>query len=346
MAFTQGLCNAFQVYLNDVAGKNAPALKRDRVGYLDALMSSLNTAGVEKIPVPSDGKYRETIVKFYQRGVASDIAEDCEGILDCSGDIEQEPFEQKVAVDDCIATKGLIFNENEMRKLCESDATWISNIIMGQMNAINVQLDKRILADAVANFGVFADGTNLKEVPLFTPAPENAPRSIAMAQIRHQYDEVGSMGVPLIIGSGNFDLYAKSQEIACCNSSVGTDLSLWSDYAYYNDRFVEGIAGAGHFIVLAPNVTQLLTWNKYLGDYAKRNDVFEHGTLTDPFTGLTYDMKVHYDDCKEQYTIKLFLHYKLWQLPADSFAGTDDFAGVNYSFDWKDCSEIADCPAP
>lgn len=346
MAFTQGLCEAFQTYLNDVAGKNAPALKRDRVGYLDALLSNLNTDGIEKIPVPSDGKYKETLIKFYQRGIASNIDEDCAGILDCTGSVEQEPFEKKVAVDDCISTKGLIFTEDEMRKLCESDATWISNIVMGQMNAINVELDKRIITDQSANFGDFADGTSLKEVPLFTDAPENAPRSIAMAQIRHQYEEVGAVGVPLIIGSGNFDLYAKSTEIACCNSSVGTDLSLWNDYAYYNDRFVEGIAGAGHFIVLAPNVNQLLTWNKYLGSYAKRNDVFEHGTITDPFTGLTYDMKVHYDDCTEKYVIKLFLHYKLFQLPANSFNAGDEFAGVNYTFDWKDCSEIAECPAP
>ena len=46
---------------------------------------------------PSDGKYRETLIKFYQRGIASNIDEDCSGILDCTGSVEQEPFEKKVS---------------------------------------------------------------------------------------------------------------------------------------------------------------------------------------------------------------------------------------------------------
>ncbi len=32
MAYTQGLCSAIQVNLNDVAGTNAPALARQKVG--------------------------------------------------------------------------------------------------------------------------------------------------------------------------------------------------------------------------------------------------------------------------------------------------------------------------
>ena len=147
----------------------------------------------------------------------------------------------------------------------------------------------------------------------------------------------------MMIGSGNFDLYAKTQQIACCNSTTGTDLAQWVDYQYYNDRFVEGIVGANHFLVLAPGAVQLVTWNKYVGDYAKRNDVFEHGTLTDPFSGLTYDLKVHYDDCIDQYVIKFQLNWTMFFIPANAFSAGDDLFGVNYTFDFEDCSEIVSC---
>jgi flagellar basal body rod protein FlgG len=64
MAFTQGLCQKLQTDLNNVAGMNAPALKRDRVGYLDALVSEENRMGFEAIPVPTNGKYRAVQVNY------------------------------------------------------------------------------------------------------------------------------------------------------------------------------------------------------------------------------------------------------------------------------------------
>ena len=338
MAFTQGLCQKLQTTLNRVAGQNAPSLKRDRVGYLEALVSEANTAGVEQIPVPTNGKKRMVQIDYYQRGTEADI----NGDLGCTEDVEQEPFEKIVSVDDSVSSKGLVFNEDEMRKLCEADDIWVANIVMAQMNAVNTTLNKHLLGLQAANFGNFADGTTAKSVKLFEDGT-NASRGIATAQIRHEYDKTAASGAPLIVGGGNFDLFAKVNQIACCND-LGADLSRWTDFLYYYDRFVETEIGAGHFVVLAPGATQLVTWNKYAGNYAKQNDVFTHGTITDPFTGLTYDLKVHYDDCADKWVIKFFLHFTLCFLPVNAFGATDDLNGVNYTFDWTDCSTIEACP--
>lgn len=337
MAFTQGLCQKLQTDLNMVAGMNAPALKRDRVGYLDALMSQENRQGFEAIPLPTNGKNRKVQINYIQRGVDADVLTTCTNSCDTA--VEPAPFETIVDVPNCLETKGMLFNEDEMRKLCEADAVYVSNVIMAQMNAINVKLDKLLLAQQLANFGKFEDGTAQKSVKLFENTT-NAPRAIATAQIRHQYDLTGASGAPMLIGGGTLDLFAKTQQIACCNSTTGTDLARWTDYMYFNDRFVEGVIGAGEFIVLAPGAVQLLTWNKYVGDYAKRNDVFEHGTITDPFTGLTYDLKVHYDDCADAWSIKLFLNWGAFFIPANAFAATDSLNGVNYTFNWLDTSVI------
>ena len=339
MAFTQGLCQKLQTTLNRTAGQNAPALKRDRVGFLEALISDENRAGVEMIPIETNGKKRLVQIDYYQRGTEADV--DLTGNTSCSADIEKEPLETIVSVDEVISTKGLIFNEDEMRKLCEADDVWVSNVLMGQMNAINVALNKQLLALQAANFGTFADGAVQKTVKLFEDTT-NAARGIATAQIRHEYEKTAASGAPLMIGGGTLDLFAKATQIACCND-LGADLSRWTDYRYYNDRFVEGVIGTGEFIVLAPGAVQLVTWNKYVGSYAKRNDVFEHATIVDPFTGLTYDLKVHYDDCNDQWTIKFFLNWTLFFIPNNAFEATDDLSGVNYTFNWKDCSTIVGC---
>lgn len=340
MAFTQGLCQKLQTTLNRTAGQNAPALKRDRVGYLEALLSEANTAGVEMIPIETNGKKRLVQIDYYQRGTGADI----NGDLGCTEDVEQEPFEKIVDVSDSVSSKGLIFNEDEMRKLCEGDDVWVSNIVMAQMNAVNVALNKHLLGLQAANFGNFADGTTQKSVKLFEDT-SNAARGIAGAQIKHEYDKTAASGTPIIVGGGNFDLFAKVNQIACCNQ-LGVDMSQVSDWAYYYDRFTETEIGANRFVVMAPGATQLVTWNKYVGSYAKRNDVFEHGTITDPFTGLTYDLKVHYDDCNDKWVIKFFVHFSLEFLPANAWEATDDLNGVNYTFDWLDCSTIETCPAP
>ena len=339
-AFTQGLCSKLQQDLNNVAGSNAPALKRDRTGYLDAVVSEENKSGVEMIQVPTNGKYRAVQINYIQRGTTDDVNLTCSQT--CEGSIEKAPFETVVNITNCIETKGLVFNEDQMRKLCEPDSVYVSNVIMSQMNAVNVALNKQMLALQASSFGNFADGTNLKSVQLFENTT-NAARAIATAQIRHEYEKTGAVGAPLMIGGGNLDLFAKVQQIACCNSTTGTDLARWVDYMYYNDRFVDTEIGANEFIVLAPGAVQLVTWNKYVGSYAKRNDVFEHGTITDPFTGLTYDLKVHYDDCADQWVIKFLLNWELFFIPANAFAASDDLSGVNYSFHFEDCSTITSC---
>jgi hypothetical protein len=71
--------------------------------------------------------------------------------------------------------------------------------------------------------------------------------------------------------------------------------------------------------------------------------VFEHGTITDPFTGLTYDLKVHYDDCADQWSIKLQLNWGLFFIPANAFNAEDINTGVNYTFHFADCSTIVGC---
>ena len=344
-SFTESLCQKLQTTLNRTAGENAPSMKRDRVGYLEAIMSDANTAGIEKIPVPTNGKNRMVQIDYIQRGtqatVESGTFEEMPS-LGCDADVVVKPKEQIIEVSNLAKSSGLLFEESEMRKLCEGDDVWVSNVLMSQINAVNVEMNKYLLAQQALNFGKFADGTVKKDVKLFEDTT-NSQRGIATAKMRHEYDKTAASGAPIIVAGGNFDLYAKMNQIACCND-LGVDLARWTDYQYYYDRFVDGQVGNNEMIMLAPGAVQLVTWNAYVGDYAKRNDVFEHGTMTDPFTGLTYDLKIQYDSCEDKWKIQFGVHFQVVYLPADGFEATDDLSGVNYTFNFGDCSDIVACP--
>ncbi|MAB40592.1 MAG: hypothetical protein CL525_16040 [Aequorivita sp.] len=342
--FTKGLCQKLQTTLNRTAGENAPSMKRDRVGYLEALLSDANTAGIEAIPVETNGKNRIVQIDYISRGTEASVEsgsfEEMPS-LSCDGETVVKPKEQLIEVKNLAKSTGLSFVESEMRKLCEGDDVWVSNVLMSQMNAVNVEMNKYLLAQQALNFGKFADGTAKKDIKLFEDTT-NGQRGIATAKMRHEYDKAAASGAPIIVAGGNFDLYAKMNQIACCNE-LGFDLARWTDYRYYYDRFVDGQVGTNEMIMLAPGAVQLVTWNAYVGDYAKRNDVFEHGTLTDPFTGLTYDIKIHYDDCRDRWSIQFGVHFEVVYLPQDGFDQNDDLAGVNYTFNFGDCSTIEAC---
>jgi hypothetical protein len=332
MAYTQGLCSALQVNLNDIAGINAPALNRQKVGYLDALMSEMNRMNMTATVVPSDGKFKTTQVNYQPQACDSDVVTDC--APNCTPEVTPEPKSVNITEFACAKYK-MAFAEDDMRKLCEADSVWAGQNIMRAMNAINVSVDKSLLTLQASNFGTFADGANNKSVPLFN-STTNAPNPMAWAAIRHFYDQTSAAGSPLIIGGGSIDLFAKAQQIACCNSTAGMDLArMTGDGYFFNDVNVNSIIDPKEFIVLAPGAVQLITWNKYLGEYAKRNDSFEHGTIVDPFTGLVYDLKTSYDDCAEKWYIELALNWHLFFLPTPILCAD---AGVNLTFHFSDCS--------
>lgn len=343
MAYTEGLCSAIQVNLNEIAGTNAPALRREKTGMVDALMSEYNRAGFTAQVVPTNGKFRTVQINYTTQACDSDVSTSC--TTDCNADVTPEPKEALITDFACLKYK-MAFDEAEMRKLCEADTVWVGQSIMRAMNAINVALDKALLSQIQANQGQFVGDngscTNSPlSVPLFNTSGQVNPMS--WAYIKHIFEQTGYAGVPIMVGGGSLDLWAKANQIACCNTNYGMDMGrILAESYYYSDRFANSILGGGDgktFAILAQGGNQLITWNKYLGDYAKRNDSFEHGTVADPFSGLLYDLKTNYDDCTEKWYVELALNWNLFQLPTPA-----DCTGctTNGNFLVEDCSAGGD----
>ena len=333
--FTNGICVAVQSSLNELLNNNDPALKRTQVGYLQALVSPQNTAGVNIVPIdPGNGKKKKVRITWIQRGTVSDIVHtDAET---CDAQVFPEPLEDDIEVTQFIATKWFGFNEDDMRLLCESDASYRGRVMSSKLDILMVELNKKLIALQSANFGNFNPiiYTGFKDVTMLNNAGDGISY-LGEAQVQTDFQYLDSNAKPIVIGAGNLNLYAKMAKIGCCND-LGQDLSQAGQMDFFFDRHVNSILGANHFIGLVPGYVQLLTWNKYVGSYRKENDVFSAGTVVDPYTGVTVDMKWVYDyDCAEQYKVRFSLHYDMWFIPTDSFASGDELEGVNFTLHYR-----------
>lgn len=334
--FTKGICVAIQSSLNEILHNNDPALKRTQVGYLQALVSPQNTAGVTIVPIDlKNGKKRKVRITYIQRGVASDIAH-TENVS-CDPEVFPEPLEDEIEITKYIRTKWFGFNEEDMRLLCGDDSEYRGRIMASKIDILMVELNKKLIALQAANFGEFNPyhyGATYKDVKMLN-ADGNSVNYVGETVITTDFQNMDSVARPIVIGGGNLNTYAKMAKIGCCNN-VGLDLSQAGNMDFYYDRFVDQILGANHFIGLVPGYVQLLTWNKYVGAYRRENEVFSAGTIVDPYTGITLDMKWVYDyDCAEQYKVRFFLNYDLWFIPTDSFRTGDELEGVNFTLHYR-----------
>lgn len=346
--FTTCACPAIQQALDNIAGKQAYALRRDKVGLVEFLRSPANTAGFEAIQLdPGNGKRKSVDVNYYQKLLESTVNESITD--DCSTGNESVPYCENVEITNELETTNLVFDEDNMRRICgplgARDEDWIARIMNAQLNALLVRLDKLVLAQVLANVGSFMDGSTIKAVQLFNTVATDAqgPRALAMTLFQDELDQAALMGPPNIIGANKVNRWVKALGYGTSNAA-GLDLSkLSSEFNFYYDRFVEGVFGEDEFLVIAPGVSQLLTWNKYVGPYAKANDVFEHGTIVDPFTGIVFDMKMHYDDCTDMFYIKFQLNWEFWSMPDDAADSSDDHYGVNGIFNYEVCDSVTEC---
>ena len=333
--FTTGICLAIQDALTNILASKSPSLKRTQVGYLQALVSPQNTAGVTQVPIPLNGKKRQVRITYIQRGTSSDVAHT--EAANCNVEVFPEPKDETIDVTKFIRTKWFGFNQEDMRLLCESGDEYRAQVMNSKIDILMVELDKALIALQAANFGAFnpVNYGTYKNVEMLNSAG-NAINYLGEAKIREDFQNLDSTDKPIVIGSGNLSLYASMAQIGCCND-LGQDLSQAGNLDFFRDRFVDQILGANHFIGLVPGYVQLLTWNKYVGEYfVDNNPIFSQGTVVDPFTGIQVDMKWVYDyDCNEQYKVRFFLNYDLWFIPTDSFASGDELEGVNFTLHYR-----------
>lgn len=335
--FTGAICEKILIGLEDVTRTdNLPLLRRSYLGYLDALRSSLNTTGVSVVPVQDGTKEKTVRIAYLQRAVESEVSEtettSCEPVR--YPDFSETEFEVDKFVEHQFG-----LSQRQATLICRGgDNNALISQFMGRgFDAIRRKINRRLLTIQSTNFGFNQGNTPpsaaTKSINVLV-ASTGAPLATGIQVLKQDYYEHNQYaGMPLVVGQGNIMKYFDTMTNGCCNQD-GVDMAAYaSKYgaAMFLDTITEVVIGSNQFIVLAPGMLQFIPWLRYVSYNAGQMGTSFNTTVTDPLTGMQYDMKIDYDGCLEKYFVKLSLNYGLWIQPTDTFNAGDPLYRTNGS---------------
>jgi hypothetical protein len=353
--FESCLCSNIQQALNDIAGKNAPSMLRDKTGLISFLKSPENTNGFSAIELNDpNGKFKQVSIQWVPRKGDSAVSDaSCTQSCTAVGGNETYKNCDTVAIDQCFESEEFTIPENYMRVICnpigETNQQWIATVIGSYLNAMNVKYEKMVAALLKPQIGVFPDGDIVKNVQLWnklnpTYGSMAGSRVFPLYRILDLLDQTGYTGTPGVIGGfTDLNMYFRDLNISQANMLGNNPSAVANEVNYYYSKFLTSELGTDEFLVAVPGVAQLIEKDFYVGEYAKKGATFEHGFITDPISGITYGMKWTYQDWCDKYIMKLFKLFTVWTLPTDSYESSDANYGVNGLFNYKVCDEIVDC---
>lgn len=345
MAITNDeFCYTVMRELGEVAGTNGDPLRnRQPTGLLDALRSTENTSGteVDRLYDSGDGKTKKVILKHIIPDAVADTATTITDICDDDGTAAAWNYtDVEIGLEVQSAVKKL--TADQMRVLCETESEWRMKLIGQMLNSVHKKLNQTLVSPFYAGVGGILGGNGapgesyefLFRDTLLQINPEG------VMDMMQDLGDTGMVGLPIVVGGGNIKKYADLKGIACCNA-LGLDVSQVQDFLLYYDNDVDAqLANASEnnmFFVFAPGAAQFVDKPFYQGEFRRITDDSIRDTITDPISGLTWDFRAKYDDCTDdgEWTIKLSLHYDVWQLPLTLFKSTDDRYKINYNWAFK-----------
>lgn len=333
--FTAGICEQILSNLSQYASAgNLPANVRSRLGFLNWIQSPLNKQAVEVIPISEDTKKVPSVrIKYQQRVVESEVTTSEDG--NCTPERYPDFLETTMDVDS-IVSYNFGLSQRQATLICnEGDSELINNQINLAFDALARTVNRVLLGKLLLNFGynqgvspASAGTTSINTLVAAT----GAPIATAIQDLHQDYYESNQYtGIPAVIGQGNIIKYFRTIRSGCCNDS-GVDMNALAaelGFAPFIDTQIESVLGTNQFAVMAPGLWQLVPYNRYVGANSGVMGTATNMTITDPVTGLTYDMKVDVDGCNEKYYIRLTLNYGLWKPPVDTFNAEDPLFRIN-----------------
>lgn len=331
-AFTAGKCLNNLINLESIKGDNFYATKkRSKIGYLEAITSPLNTMGMEQLPIQEGTKERVVEVRWNQRAISSQVNESDDGSCDTD---EFPDFNSTIfTITKYVDTK-FALNFKEFKQVCMGRSEFWQKIINARFDALAKTINGAILAEQLTNFGVnHATGSSATKSVTVFPAATGAPNASALQELMSDYEvENEFVGSPMIIGAGNIYKYWKTLEAGCCNDAGVNMMDLTNSLGWspFIDKQVDTIIGANQFVMMEPHSVQFVPFNDYVGeDATEAGSSVARGTVTDPKTGIEYDIKVLQDDCSDKWNVIISLHYDIFFTPLSQYQVDDPLYGSN-----------------
>jgi hypothetical protein len=336
----EDFCQTIQQDVSDLAGSNYPAFKREHVGFLDAVMSPANRSGYnqEYLVDGGDGKLKQILEEWIKPVPVSEMATTMQNI--CTPTDMIEPSRRVRTLTGFVSTKVMTFTKAQLRKLCDQPGEYRAKIIAAHMSSLFRKLNQGMLAKYKLQEGTFLNGVAAgKEVALIdksNPIWQMDPNGVA--SIMDDMAAMGASGRPIMVGNGLIKRYVDLANIGCCNAYGQNNATADEGFDFYVDydlaAAVGGSGASDAFLAFAPGAVQMATYSQNRGEFEVVHSHMVESTIVDPFTGITLDYEMRYDQCIKAWTLVFYLHYDVFLLD-DLFEHGDYREGINYAYRYK-----------
>lgn len=349
-------CKQLETKLVDFYGQNAAEFRTlGSIGLLKWLRSPQNMRGFRQIDIESIPGKKRAIAMLVDNPFCFDLcslAADCNTTRVSSENPAQEvvfeltspPYRVCQGEGSAAQPVALVFEEADLMRYCnETDTSYITRQIARYNKRWIESLDQRIFEILETKVGTNATGASTTDLTFFntnTTTGQMNLNATAIFFLKQLWKDAGNDMQFALIGGQGLAMIAEFKKWQGLND-MGVDLRTINEdlpFIYY-DRNSDSILGLNDFLQIAPGAAQLVTWNEYKGEKAKKvTDLYTHGTFTDPATGIEVDFDWVYDYNCKTYTYQPFLSAELAvNLPGGC---GEDLAGVNGIVRVHSCGQV------
>lgn len=332
-----GSCQQLLGNMKELTKQNYTFEMGRKLGALDFLLSPGNGGiKMDLNNVQQNKKYVETKVTYKVRTATSAILTESSAVDLC--DTPSEPVEKSTIarITRQVHTTPKSFTNDKMINICQDTMAFIKEYLFSDMRALREKVDERILALISAEGGVNHrfDGTNTTPgsytdlALLNTVSGIQSPNYGNFAYIKEDYENNNLSGTAAIIGQGLVSRFFDLAQWSCCNATgVNYDAAIAkAGVAFYMDQAANSILGANRFLVVAPNVSHLLWFNKNQ-NIGINTEIIQHLVIPDPVYGnaIKWDLDFKWDECDKVWIYTLGAWYDVFNaIKDDAFVSPDD----------------------
>lgn len=327
-------CPQIQEDLNTQFTRSAPNNRMEPQGFTDFVVSKLNTDGTIQNKVsPGGGKKRKVELVYTPPILESEIGTNPE--RKCTSDNEAGQLSEEYELGDSGVQYDEVLDIDNMASMCKDNGLWFAERIQAIMDGLYKKIgtiNAQQLSTLYGAFGTGVDGVLNDIKTVSTKKLDGSPNIDMLAEIEFASLDTGYGGTPYIFGFGEAYKYYKKVAASCC-ASDGLDLSVFAaqnSSVFVSDKKIDRELN-GDFITLIPGAVQMLHWLQFEGPEGINviNDQsYKQTVITDPRTGIRYDLQIKVDCGKIFVNLKLV--HKLIGLPTDMYSVGDPYHGVTF----------------
>ena len=331
-------CPNIQTGLENAFFSCDKSLTRENTQLVDFLRSDTNTNGFLQQAVTQRGKIKTVELVWSPRYIPGNVTDSA--VLVCEGGAKLGDLSETCTVDpDEGVSVPFSFSPRDYVESCRSMEDWWAQHLQIAFNVLTWRIEQRAWAAVALNVGEFASPEN-QDATLVTTATKVCGTSCcgdaysheAIEDVIYEAMEATFCSVPYVFGHGLMTRYMKALAAGCCADALSIDLGLFAAqnaFPYFHAR--ESIAlGQDNFVAIEAGAVQMVTYNEFFPEHMMEYDksvTDRQVRLTDPFSGLEFDVHINYDCGVINAQVKLAFNFCF--PPAQLFGAGDRLEGTN-----------------